>query len=228
MPSEALAKASFLTEVADQNGCRFRLAVKLQDPVQNVRAESQGVTCGSDGYAQGQGKLSVMRSDGVRLYSFNNGGFINGLAVTGKVPNLPVAGFDDDNNLLLSLLSEPASKVHYLLRLSRNYNGSWNADSGTLLTSTFVRPGSMNLEQYRHVLSFEKSDDTLAAIGLHRRGFQRDQGRAAVEQVGPVGEVPVGGAAVQGRVLAHGRDHDAVGQGQPARRRGQCERRKQE
>lgn len=34
----------------------------------------------------------------------------------------------------------------------------------TLLTSTFVRPGSMNLEQYRHVLSFEKSDDTLAAI----------------------------------------------------------------
>lgn len=34
----------------------------------------------------------------------------------------------------------------------------------TLLTSTFARPGSMNLEQLRHVLSFEKSDDTLAAV----------------------------------------------------------------
>lgn len=34
----------------------------------------------------------------------------------------------------------------------------------TLLTSTFARPGNMNLEQQRHVLSFEKSDETLAAL----------------------------------------------------------------
>ena len=34
----------------------------------------------------------------------------------------------------------------------------------TLLTSTFARSGNMNLEQQRHVLSFEKSDETLAAV----------------------------------------------------------------
>lgn len=152
VPSEALAKASFLTEVADQNGCRFRLAVKLEDPVQNVRAESQGVTCGSDGYAQGQGKLTVTRSDGVRLHSFNNGGFLSGLAVSGKVPNLPVAGFDDNNNLLLSLLSDPASKVHYLVRLGRNYSGSWSADSGILLALTENRDLFRDVDSIRRTI----------------------------------------------------------------------------
>lgn len=34
----------------------------------------------------------------------------------------------------------------------------------SLLTSTFARSGSMNLEQQRHVLSFEKSDNTLNAV----------------------------------------------------------------
>ena len=157
VPSEALAKASFLTEVTDQNGCRFRLSVKLEDSAQNVRAESQGVTCGSDGYAQGQGKLTVTRSDGVRLHSFNNGGFLDGLAVSGKVPNLPVAGFDENNNLLLSLLSEPASKVHYLLRLSRNYGGSWNADSGMLLALT------ENRELFRDVDSIRRTIEVATA-----------------------------------------------------------------
>ena len=39
-----------------------------------------------------------------------------------------------------------------------------------------------------------------------------------LEQVAPMHEVPVGGTAFGGGVLAHGRDHDAVGQSQRAAR----------
>jgi hypothetical protein len=117
---DALAKVDFLTEVADQNGCRFRLGFELEDGVENIRSESQGVTCGPDGYAQGKGTLTLTRSDGMRLHSFTQGGFLAGLAVTGAVPNLPVVGFDNSKNLLLLLHSEPASKVHYLLRLGHS------------------------------------------------------------------------------------------------------------
>lgn len=169
--NEALAKASFLTEVTDQTGCRFRLAVKFEDPVENVRAESQGVTCGTDGYAQGPGKLSVTRSDGVRLYSFNNGGFLAGLPVAGKVPDLPVVGFDDSNNLLLSLFSEPASKVHYLLRLGRNYNGSWNAGSGMLLALTENRDLFRNADSIKRTIELATARLDQAAPDLDNLRF---------------------------------------------------------
>ena len=55
-----------------------------------------------------------------------------------------------------------------------------------------------------------------AAHGRHRCGLDGEQARAAVEQVGPMRQVPVCGLAVHGRVLAHGRDHDAIGQGEGA------------
>lgn len=170
VPSEVLANASFLTELADQNGCRFRLAVKLEDPIQNLRTESQGVTCGADGYAQGQGKLSVTRSDGVHVYSFNNGGFLSGLAVSSKVPNLPVAGFDDNNNLLLSLHSEPASKVHYLLRLGRNYNGSWNAD-GIMLALTENRDLFRDVDNIRRTIEVATARLDQVAPEMNRLRF---------------------------------------------------------
>ena len=53
-----------------------------------------------------------------------------------------------------------------------------------------------------------------AAHGRHGSGFDGEQARAAVEQIGPVRQVPIGGLAVVGRVLAHGRNDDAVGQGE--------------
>jgi len=168
---DVLAKADFLTEVSDQNGCRFRLNLKLEDGVQNVRAESKGVTCGPDGYAQGKGQLTINRSDGVLLHNVNRGGFLAGLELTGDVPNLPVVGFDNNQNLLLLLLSEPASKVHYLLRLGRNYGGHWNADSANLIALTENRELFRDVENIRRTLDIATSRIDQSAPGIDSLRF---------------------------------------------------------
>lgn len=168
---DVLAKADFLTEVADQNGCRFRLNLKLEDGVQNVRAGSKGVTCGPDGYAQGKGQLTINRSDGVLLHSFNRGGFLAGLELTGDVPNLPVVGFDNNKNLLLLLHSEPASKVHYLLRLGRNYGGHWNADSANLIALTENRELFRDVENIRRTIDIATSRIDQSAPGIDSLRF---------------------------------------------------------
>ncbi|KAG0733443.1 hypothetical protein G6F23_013341 [Rhizopus arrhizus] len=52
-----------------------------------------------------------------------------------------------------------------------------------------------------------------ATARLDRGGFQDQQAGAGLRQVAQVHGVPVAGAAIFGGVLAHRRDHDAVGQG---------------
>lgn len=168
---DVLAKADFLIEVADQNGCRFRLNLKLEDGVQNVRAESKDVTCGPDGYAQSQGALTISRSDGVLLHRFERGSFLAGLEVRGEAPNLPVVGFDDDNSLLLLLHSEPASKVHYLLRLGRHYAGGWNADSATLIALTENRELFRDVENIRRTIDIATSRIDQRAPGIDSLRF---------------------------------------------------------
>jgi hypothetical protein len=146
------AKAEFLSEIQDQNGCRFRLSLKLEDGVENLRAESQGVTCGPDGYAQGEGTLLITRRDGVRIHEFR-GSFLSGLSVSGKVPQLPVVGFDAQRNLLLRLHSEPASKVHYLLRLDySSYYGRWSGSNTMLIGLTENRELFRELEDIRRTI----------------------------------------------------------------------------
>ncbi|WP_162988005.1 hypothetical protein [Stutzerimonas urumqiensis] len=135
-PQEVFAKADFLTEVSDQNGCRFRLAFTPQDGIANVTARSKGVTCGSDGYAEGEGTLELVRRDGVQVHDFT-GSFLNGLEVRGDVPRLPVVGLDKDRHLYLLLHSEPASQVHYLIRLDYfNYGNHWNSGGRSLIALT--------------------------------------------------------------------------------------------
>ena len=51
-------------------------------------------------------------------------------------------------------------------------------------------------------------------IGRHRGGLDREHASARLQHLAPVHGVPVGGAAVDGRVLAHGRYDDAVGEGE--------------
>ena len=52
-----------------------------------------------------------------------------------------------------------------------------------------------------------------ATNGRHRGGLDREHASARLQQLAPVHGVPVGRAAVDGRVLAHGRYDDAVGEG---------------
>src|SRR5690606_29383391 len=62
-----LAGASFLTELRDQAGCRYRVGYKPDVAEEFLRVESKGPTCGGDGFATGEGELNIMRSDGVLL-----------------------------------------------------------------------------------------------------------------------------------------------------------------
>jgi hypothetical protein len=167
LEKDALAKADFLTEIADQNGCRFRLATRLQDGVENVRAESKGVQCGPSGYAQGKGALTLTRSDGVLLQNFTRGGFLAGLPIGGDAPSLPVAGFDKQKNLLLHLHSEPASKVHYLLRLNQSYNGTWNPNGVILIALT------ENRDLFRDLASIKRTIE-IATTRLDQRAPEID------------------------------------------------------
>lgn len=163
---EAFAKADFLTEIQDQNGCRFRLGFQPKDAPSDLRAESNGVTCGPDGYAQGTGSLVINRRDGVGIHSFE-GSFLSGLAIHGKAPQLPVVGFDKARNLLLRLHSEPASKVHYLLRIDYNsYYGTWNAGDQALVALTESRELFRDLESIRRVvdLAVTRLDQSAPAI----------------------------------------------------------------
>ena len=60
-----------------------------------------------------------------------------------------------------------------------------------------------------------------AAFGQHGGGLDREHRGTAVEQITPVHQMPVAGGAVLRLVLAHRRDHDAIGQAQATARRGQ-------
>ena len=55
-----------------------------------------------------------------------------------------------------------------------------------------------------------------APVFSHGGSLKGDHGCTAVEQVGPVGQVPVCRLTVVGSVLAHGGNDDAVGQCQAA------------
>ncbi|MNJ62791.1 hypothetical protein D3C77_586460 [compost metagenome] len=53
-----------------------------------------------------------------------------------------------------------------------------------------------------------------AAIGGHRHGFSDHQARATHGAAAQMDKVPVVGQAIDGGILAHRRNGDAVGQGQ--------------
>ena len=159
LQKDAFAQVDFLTEVRDQNGCRFRLADKLEDGTENVRAVSSGVTCDADGYASGPGSLTLTRSDGVLLSRTGDAHFLAGLAFDAPPPALPIVGFDQDRNLLQLLHSEPASQTYYLLRLNRSYNGQWQSNNATVIALT------ENRDLFRELDSIKTTVD-LAATRL--------------------------------------------------------------
>lgn len=168
---DVFAKADFITEVIDQNGCRFRLGFKPEDDIANISATSSGVTCGPDGYAQGTGSLTLNRRDGVRLHQFK-GSFLDGLEIYGDAPQLPIVGIDQRKNLMLLLHSEPASKVHYLLRMSHSYGGHWNGGNVTLIALTENRDLFRDLESIRRTIDLatahlDKSAPKIRAIQFY-------------------------------------------------------------
>jgi hypothetical protein len=54
-----------------------------------------------------------------------------------------------------------------------------------------------------------------ATLGRYSGGFDHEQSCATVEQIGPMHQMPIVGLAIQiAGILAHGCDHDAIGQAQ--------------
>ena len=76
--------------------------------------------------------------------------------------------------------------------------------------------------QHGHLLIFPQAQvfGTDAAFGRNSRGFLHNEGRAAHGPATQVHEVPVVGKSVLGAVLAHGRHHHAVFEGDAAQGEG--------
>lgn len=171
---DVFAKADFITEIVDQNKCRFRLGFKPEDDIANISATSSGVACGPDGYAQGPGSLTLNRRDGVLLHQFK-GGFLDGLEIYGDAPQLPIVGIDQRKNLLLLLHSEPTSKVHYLLHMGHNMSysssGNWNSDNVTLIALTENRDLFRDLESIRQTIDLATAHLDKSAPEIRRIQF---------------------------------------------------------
>ena len=126
LEAEVLDSARFLTQIADQNGCKVRLHKEFENEDKAaLLAESSGLSCGSDGYLSGKGKLTVKRSDGASLTRID-GYFLRGLPVGEFDIELPLAGFDSKNNLLFLLSSDPQNQLYYLALAQKRYDGGWN------------------------------------------------------------------------------------------------------
>lgn len=141
-----------MTELQDQSGCRYRIGYKPDVAAEFLRVESKGTHCGSNGFAVGEGELSIMRSDGVQLRRIK-ATFNHGLPIVNGNTTWPIAGFDDEQNLLLLLGSDAANGVHYLAQLPRDrHNGTWQAGSLFIVALTEKVDLFRNLETIRSTL----------------------------------------------------------------------------
>lgn len=147
-----LAGANFLTELRDQAGCRYRVGYKPDVAAEFLRVESKGSTCGSDGFATGEGELNIMRSDGVQLRKIK-ATFNRGVPIVNGNTAWPIAGFDDEQNLLLLVGSDADNGVHYLAQLPRDrHNGTWQAGSLFIVALTEKVDLFRNLDTIRSTL----------------------------------------------------------------------------
>jgi len=183
-PSTALDTLE-LFEIRDQNGCAFRLVYSPDTDPRYIVAESSGPRCEADGYARGGGKLTLLRSDGVKLKTFE-GDFHHGMPFTAALPDLPPAGVDTEKTLYMLLHAEPLTRTYYLLGFPYNArSGQWNGKpSLAILTEnaeafrninsirTLLLPG---LEQLGQMMPTVKNVQVLAARDYPRGIAARDQ-----------------------------------------------------
>jgi len=119
--------ASFMTSMRDQNGCQFVSVFNFGDQAAYMRLESEKVSCAANGYAQGQGTLRLMRSDGKQIAHSRTLWFSDGM-----IFDAPVEGITRDDIVMLrdepipwnqtqtvawfGFASDAVLQSHYLLR----------------------------------------------------------------------------------------------------------------
>lgn len=111
--------ASFMTTLQDQNGCKIVSAFDFGEQASYMTLQSENLSCGADGYAQGKGRLKLERSDGMQIARTGDLWFSHGLVFNKPVQGLSVADIvveQDKQSLWFGLASDVASQSHYLLK----------------------------------------------------------------------------------------------------------------
>lgn len=125
--ARAKEQASFLQVLQDQNGCRIVTTLDRNDTA-SLTLKSEGLQCGLDGYASGEGRLILDRSDGVRVGRTGMLWFVDGIPVSQQLGPARLAGSDAQRVLWWFLGSDAASRSHFMLRTrhnSQNGIGVW-------------------------------------------------------------------------------------------------------
>jgi len=113
----------FLTTVQDQNGCKFVLALNIgnENPALMSLVSEGAITCGADGYAQGKGRLRLIRSDGALIERSNDVWLSHGLVFDEPVQGLRatdiVAVDHRQGRTWLGMGSDAASQSHYFVQI---------------------------------------------------------------------------------------------------------------
>lgn len=131
-----------MTTVQDQNGCKIVSRFDFGEHAAYIRLMSEHLSCGTDGYAQGMGRLRLERSDGVQLMRSDELWFSNGLIFEDSVLGLSLADIvaaQDRRTLWFGLHSDATGQSHYLLRaMLKPHNGAigvWQAGQMDVLTA---------------------------------------------------------------------------------------------
>lgn len=114
--SDVRIQAKFLTTMLDQNGCKIVSRFNLGDATQYLSLKSEGLSCAPNGYAEGKGRLALVRSDGALLTRTNNLWFASGIPFTKEVTNAQLAATNGKDTLWLHLGQDNPSQSYYLLR----------------------------------------------------------------------------------------------------------------
>jgi hypothetical protein len=161
---------AFLSVKQDQNGCKIVSTFDLGDQAAYISLQSENLTCGADGYAQGKGRLSLLRSDGKQIARSSDLWFSKGLVFNRPVQDVAPAdivaraGEDQPGRrqikaVWFGLRSDADSKSHYLLRAALGLTGQMGSSIGVWQLSPQLDVLTAQAEDFRQIASIRAAVD---------------------------------------------------------------------
>lgn len=146
-----LKSAPFITEMTDQNDCKVRAGFNLGGDAQYLSLKTKGLSCNAAGYAEGNGSLTVERSDGAVIASVRSAHLSNGYAFADPVQTVTPVATDGKSVLWFDLGHDNATKTYYLLRANVSTRDRLalirtnpEVDALTEQESSFLQAGEIN------------------------------------------------------------------------------------
>ena len=161
-PSQFLTQHKTLKTLVDQQGCKSFIRSDADLGQQAYTVTSKGASC-EKGYLNGQGSLTVTRSDGANIASYE-AYFMHGLPVKTKT-QLPLVDMDDEGHAYVLLEKDTPNQSYYLMKIVRNWSGSWEINSSTAYYLTNSK------DIFRQAPSIEAV--VLAPLGAIVKNFNR-------------------------------------------------------